>query len=390
MSDAIFAELRDLVTQQGPMPAVDRLCELLGERGDYHSLFYALLMRKRLELGVSPVPTGPSQDLPEACHGPYEEAIRQAGRRVGQLYLDAGDISKAWIFFRMINEPAPVAAALDKVNPPEGEDLHPLVQVAYYEGVNPRKGFDLILDRFGLCNAVTTLGGQEFPHSAEIRRYCIGRLVRSLSEELKSRLSAEIAGREGKPPDTSGTLETMLNGRDWLFEDEFAHIDVSHLSAVVQMSIHLEPGPDLDLARQLCAYGRRLAPRLQYAGEPPFEDTYRDYGVYLDVLAGKDVEGGLDHFRKKVDTADPDLAGTLPAEALVNLLLRLNRTAEAVAVSRKHLAAVEGRRLSCPSLVELCQKAGDYETLAAAAEERGDVVHFTAGLLATGQARLPQ
>src|SRR5208282_3654142 len=131
---------------------------------DYGGLFYALLMKKRHELGVLPVPTSPSQDLPVAVHQDYEEAIRGAGRLVCRLYLDEGNIPQAWPYARMLGEPQPVAAALDQYRPAEGEDIQQLVHIAFYEGVNPRKGFDWILDRFGLCNAITTLSSQELPH----------------------------------------------------------------------------------------------------------------------------------------------------------------------------------------------------------------------------------
>jgi hypothetical protein len=381
MNSDIFDELRQLVATAGPAPAIDRLCDWLRQQGDYHSLFYALLMKKRQELGVNPVPTAPTQELPESVKDSYEEAIRAACRLVGGLCLEAGNIPQAWVFFRMINEPGPVAAALERHQPKENDDLHPLVQIAYYEGVHPRKGFDWILDRFGLCNAITTLSSQAFPHGEEARQHCIRRLVRNLYDELAGRLAAEIARREGTPPESRKVRELMA-GRPELFAEEFAHVDTSHLSSVVQMSVHLTPGEELQMARELCDYGQKIATRLRYAGDPPFEDQYRDYGVYLSALAGEDVDSSVEHFRTKVETYDRAEVGTYPAEVLVNLLLRLNRLADAVALSRQYLAAVNNRQLTCPSLVELCQEAKDYGTLAEAAREQGDTVHFTAGLIA--------
>ena len=56
--------------------------------------------------------------------------------------------------------------------------------------------------------------------------------------------------------------------------------------------------------------------------------------------------------------------GTFPAEILVNLLLRLDRPKEALAVARKHLARLGDQRVSCPSIVDLCRQTGDYQTLA--------------------------
>src|SRR5439155_12279601 len=128
--------------------------------------------------------------------------------------------------------------------------------------------------------------------------------------------------------------DIMESGSDELFAVDFYHIEVSHLSSVVQMSGELPAGPELDLARELCAYGRKLSARFQYPGEPAFENQYRDYAVYLDVLASDNVEAGLAHFRAKVESSNPEEVGTAPAEVLVNLLLRLSRNAEALAVAR--------------------------------------------------------
>ena len=65
------------------------------------------------------------------------------------------------------------------------------------------------------------------------------------------------------------------------------------------------------------------------------------------------------------------------------LLLKLGRGAEALEVSRKHLARSDGRPTSCPNLNELCQKLGDYKALAETAREQGDPVHYLAGLIAS-------
>ena len=61
---------------------------------DYASLFYALLLRKRQQLGVSPMPTGPASELPPYAHADYEEAIREAGREVGRLYCRTANCRK--------------------------------------------------------------------------------------------------------------------------------------------------------------------------------------------------------------------------------------------------------------------------------------------------------
>lgn len=376
----MFDELQQTLAQQGPKAAIDQLCTELRERKDYNGLFYAMLLRKRHELGLSPVPSGASADIPEALQPPYEDAIRDAARMVGNLYLDQGDIGQAFLYFRMIGELSPIVAAIERFEPGEGEDVQQVVEIAFHHGVSPKKGFDLLLQRFGLCSAITTASGGDYNHPPDVRTYCIQRLIRALYEELVSRLKSEIFNKEGTEPIETSVRELIRN-RPNLFEDDFYHIDVSHLSSVVQMSMHVPPGPELEMARELAEYGKKLSPRYQYPGDPPFEDHYVDYSAYLDILAGVNVEENLNHFRKKLEV-DPDSIGTAPAEVLVNLLLKLNRPKDALDVARKYLAGEDARQLNCPSVNELCEKAKDYRTLSEVARERGDSVHFLAGLLA--------
>jgi len=141
-SPALFDELQSVLKTAGPEAALARLDAQLRQQKDYNGLFYALLMKKRHQLGIVPIPTSPTQDIPEQHHVAYEAAIRQAAQEVGRLFLQEGNIPQAWAFFRMLNEPDPVRTALANYKPAEDEDMQPIIQVAYYEGVHPRRGLD--------------------------------------------------------------------------------------------------------------------------------------------------------------------------------------------------------------------------------------------------------
>src|SRR5205807_1983800 len=155
LDPAVFDRVRAALDSSGPLAAIDRLCDELKQAGDYQNLFYARLMRKRVELGVPPFPTGPSTELPGNTHEAYEETIRTAGREIGQIYLARGDIPKAWAFFRMLGEPDPVKDALRTYAPGPDDDPYPVIEVAWQHGLLPEKGFDLVLDRNGVCSAIT-------------------------------------------------------------------------------------------------------------------------------------------------------------------------------------------------------------------------------------------
>src|SRR5207249_4351586 len=112
---------------------------------------------------------------------------------------------------------------------------------------------------------------------------------------------------------------------------------MSHLSSVVRFSLSLPPGPETRMAMELCEYGEKTSPRYRGEGQPPFDQPYTDEKIFLRTLLGEQVEEGISHFRAKLEAADLYEIGTMPAEALVNLLLRVDRPAEAVKVFAQHL-----------------------------------------------------
>lgn len=388
----VFDDLRRTLAAEGPAAAADRLVETLRRAGNLDALFYALLLRARLRLGADPVPTRPAAELPEPLHAPYEEAIRDAARTVGRLYIEAGDIPRAWNYFRLIGEPGPVRDALDTVVLEEDDDHYPLVEIALHHGVHPRKGFDLILTRQGICNAITVFGGFEAALAPDVRAYCARRLVETLYDQLRERLRYEILQHGEPEPPAGATVAGLTANRDWLFADAAYLIDVSHLGAVVQAATALPPDdPALRQAIELCDYGARLAPNMTFPGDPPFEDLYADHAAYLRVLAGEAVEAGLERFRAKAEAAaaakPEEEMGTRPAGVYVTLLLHAGRPAEAAAAARQFLAAADERALSCPGPLELTRRLGDYAAFAEVARNRGDAVHYLAVLLA---ARSPE
>jgi hypothetical protein len=71
---------------------------------------------------------------------------------------------------------------------------------------------------------------------------------------------------------------------------------------------------------------------------------------------------------------------------LVYLLHRTGRHDEAIAAHLKYLKGVKAEPSVAPSLLQLCDMAGDYTKLIASAEERGDLLQFAAGIVrAAGQ-----
>ncbi|MCS7022670.1 MAG: hypothetical protein NZU63_12690 [Gemmataceae bacterium] len=375
-----FARLQGVFEQSGAAQAIDTLINELRAAEDFTNLFYALLLRKRWEMGVSPFPTGPSTELPPETHEEYEQAIRQAGREVGQALLQRRRFTQAWAFYHMLDELEPLRTALEAYTPAEEEDIGPLIEIAWHQRVLPRKGFDWVLDRHGVCSAITLVSSTDFRNDLALRDYCIGRLVRVVHQQLTERLRADIRERGWGDVPENLSIPTLMTRYPELMAGENYHIDVSHLSSVVQMSIHLPAGQENTLAQELCQYGQRLAPVLQGRHEPPFEEGYSDYLAYLEAIGGQQVEMHLQRFWAKAER-EAAQGSTYAAQVLVNLLVRIGREAEALTAAQRFLLRDDEQHLFCPGVYELGRRLRNYRVIAEAAAARGDPVAFLAALL---------
>lgn len=386
--DAIAAAMRE----GGPGAALDRLAGDLDAAGDYRALLDAMLLKARHELGLPPIAPASMADVPEPLRTQYEERYIEAIRLVGSKYLATGDIPTAWAYYRVIGENQPIARAIDEYRPDEhdgdADRLGAVIEVAFNHGVHPRRGFELILEHYGTCSAITAFEGLP-GHDEAVRVACAERLIRRLHADVSSNIRADIANRGQLAPPAGAGIAELIAGRDWLFAEESYHIDVSHLSSVVRMSVLAADPEAIAMAADLTEYGRRLSPRLQFEGVPPFERIFDDHRVYLRALLGQDVEEAVAHFRTKLGPAEggadpesPDPA--IAAQTLVNLLVRLGRLDEAIEVSSRYLSGLPDAALFCPGVAQLCHRAGDPGRLAEIARRRRDLVNYTAALLSLG------
>src|SRR5271170_4072706 len=155
-ADSAFDSVEDALRAEGPRAALERLAEHLDASGDYRALLDALLLRARHELGLPLIPSGPLSNLPEPERARFEERYIEVIRLVGSKYLEAGDIPTAWAYFRAIGETDRVARAiLDYRAEGDEERLGAVIEVAFNHGVNPLRGFELILEHYGTCSAIT-------------------------------------------------------------------------------------------------------------------------------------------------------------------------------------------------------------------------------------------
>src|SRR5256885_2023039 len=138
--------------------------------------------------------------------------------------LDPAELSRAWSCFRLIGEPEPVREALANLRPGPDADVYPLIEIAWQNGLLPEKGFDLVLDRHGVCSAITMVGSSDLNANPKLRDYCVGRLVRAVHEQLAERVRADLEAR-GLPAPAGATIPQLIAGRPELFGEDAYHID---------------------------------------------------------------------------------------------------------------------------------------------------------------------
>ncbi len=377
----LFETLDRTLATSSPAEALEQLATTLADRGEFRALLDARLLQARLDLGLPLVQAGSIAEIPEPTRTQYEERYVEAIREVGKRLLDVGEIGAAWAYFRAIAEKEPVAAAIEAYEPVENDEkIGQVVEVAFNQGVHPRKGFALILDHYGTCSAISAF--ESLPPDEPIRIACADRLIRRLHADLTANLRGEIA-RRGQPLPPEGTpIGDLIAGREWLFVDDSYHLDVSHLASTVRLSPLLVDPESIALAVGLTDYGRNLSERHRYEGDPPFEDHYGDHAFYLRASLGQEVDEAVAHFRSKLPAPDPDGQDeAIAAQVLVRLLVRLDRIEEALDVSAEHLAHLPDSALACPNVADLCRKLGRLDRLAEIARGRGDVVNYAAAKL---------
>src|SRR5229473_3809864 len=244
MSDA-FDLIDQTLQSGGPEAGFEFLAKKVREDKNYPLLFEVRLLKKRHELGLPLIQIDDSAPMPPETRREYDKAFIDAAREVGSLFLADGNIQRAWPYFRAIGETAPVAAAIDKFDSPEG--IEPIIEIAFMERVSPFKGFQMILSNYGICRAITSFG--QFP-SREGRDESLRLLTRTLHAELVESLKRAIARNEEQAPDTLSVPELMA-GRHWLFEGNSYYVDTSHLTSVIRFSLDLTDREILGLACEL-------------------------------------------------------------------------------------------------------------------------------------------
>lgn len=384
MSQNLFEELRHVQETSGTASAIHELIETLTEEKNYDRLFEAMLLKHRFEMGL-PLAQPTSLDVPEDKRQEFEDHYIETAREVGNLFLADGNIPRAWPYLRTIGETAKVREALENLTPSReaDENTEKCIAIALHEGAHPVKGLELLLKSYGICNTITTFDQalQQSLFTPQDQKRAAAMLVREIYQDLSYTLEREVTQKFAMLPSGMSVRE-LITGRDWLFENQNYHIDVSHLNSVVRFARAFNPEtPELPKVIELCEYGSKLSPQFQYPGEPPFDEFYPAHLHFFKALAGDNTEQHLQYFRERLANEPDEQDKPYLAIVLVDLLMRLKRFDEAVDAATPHLCQVNDLSPNGFSYARLCQQAGRFDAWRDACEKTGDHVGFAAAII---------
>lgn len=376
-----FAELENSLAAQGTAGLLSALADRLRASRQPHQLFEALKMQVRHRLGLPLLYSDTPDELTDSQRNGLEEGLIGACREVGLLLLKEGKIREGWMYLRAVGEKETVAAELAKIDA-DDVSLEELIEVCLHEGVDTARGYSLVLQHYGTCNAITTFESV-MPHRPRREQQQAAELLtRHLHRELLHSVRTDITRQEGAPPE-GDTLAELVRDRPWLFQEFSYHIDTTHLASVVRYSRLLTSPDSLRLARDLTEYGRRLSKQFQFQGDEPFADLYPSHALYLSALLGEQVDEALDYFRQKAESLPREQYGPGPSEIYIDLAARTGRASLALSEALR-LAPASGLASAgiAPSLLDLARAAGDLESYLDHCRQRDDLLGYAAGLAA--------
>lgn len=349
---------------------------LIGQK-DYHRLFDALLMQTRLDQGLPLSKPTSMEGIPEDKERAFRNEYIKAARKVGALFLKDGQLSDAWAYFRTINEPQPIKAAIEKLVIPDepDEQFDEMVNLALYEGAHVVKGLEFLLATHGTCNTVTALSQLQPQMTAPERRAAAALMVTTIHRELVEHLQAVV--KEQRPgAETNISLSELVKQHPWLFEEGSYHIDVSHLHSTVGFARALTAeDPELQLAISLCEYGRCLDGPLQYPGDIPFDDFYPANEWFLKAISGIDVEAGVNYFLKKLKDEPDEPDRRLISMVILDLAERTKQLARVMSHVLPHVGQMEDPNGF--SFTEMCLDLGLQDDLEKLALQNDDPLAWT-------------
>lgn len=387
-----FDELQRIANESGIEKALDYVEQIVRRGKKYPALFEVMKMRVRHCLGLPILYSDTPEQLSDEQQRQLEDGLVAACREVGTLLMKSGDLQQGWMYLQPVGDQELNLRLLKNIQPDE-ENIDLLIDTAVAQGAAPAYGYQLLLEHYGTCNGITTFETQsaafDRPTQREMATVLLDHLYAELLDNIHYTLNdsgSDSSGNEKETPATDAkkydSISEVMQAHPDLFTHGAHHIDTTHLASLMRIARLMESPKKLLKAYELAVYGSQLAEDFHYAGQPPFEDTYRDHIHYFGALTGKtDADAAVDHFRQKIETVDINQHGPVAIETTVELMHRLGRNEDALRLSMEALLDKHPPMGIAPDPMTIANTEPLRAMLVEYYRDQDDLVSFAAGLL---------
>ncbi len=374
-----FQQLETELAENGSESLLNRLVDELREKKMFGELFEALKMRVRCQIGLPLMYTENGDELNEDQRTALEAGLLDACRDVGESLVRIGRLREGWMYLRPVGDKSAAMKVFREVEPDE-DNIEEMIEVCLHEGLDVERGYKLVLEQYGTCNAITTFesGVRGLPQADQ--EIAAQLLVKHLHSELATTLKSDIAQQEGAEP-TEATIGKMVADRDWLFGEYSYHVDTTHLASTVRFARICSDPETLCLALDMTHYGRRLNEQFQFQGDEPFVDQYPSHALYFEALLGENQEQALAYFRDKAANLDAVEWSTIAIDTYVDLLAKMGKHREAIEAHIDMTPPNARPAGQAPSLLELAEGADDFTQFLDYCRKHDDLLGYATGLL---------
>jgi hypothetical protein len=367
---------------KGLVEALDELGGFFRSQKRYHELFELrkVVLRMRLDLPVDQWQS--IEELPAGQAEQLETGLLEICRDVGSELMRDGEILSGWSYLEPVGDKRLARELLGNVTA-SSSNLEALIHLSIGQGIDPGRGFALVLERFGTCAAITTLESQLAAAPLETRRDVVAQLVRHVYQELSGNVDRSLgeSRQTTDGPYAAGYLTGIMKRYPDLTAGLNHHIDTTHLASTVRCSRILCDPEVVGLAIELASYGCGLHADFQYPAAPPFESTYPDTREFLRAILGEDVDKLVPKLESLAQLQLEDSNILDSAAWLVYLLDQRGRGEEAVDAWLARLHEVNNESVlnddMAPSLQQLTRRYRLWDKVAAVLRERGDLLGYS-------------
>ena len=382
--EPVFSQLEKIVNEQDISVALAWLVDHFRTSGEHHQLFETRKMQVRHGLGLSLLYRNEPDQLDEPTQRSLEDGLLEVCREVGTLLFKKGELREGWMYLQPVGDRELNESLLKQIEVND-DNRDTIIEVALHEGAAPEYGYAMLLEGFGTCNAITTFDTHCIRFDSSVRQNLAALLVVHLYKELVNNIRNHIEQHEKSLPE-SESLNELLQDRQWLTEGGNHHVDTTHLASLMRIGRIVHSADELGQLHELTRYGAMLSSDFHYQGDPPFEDCYRDHGLFYRALVTDDpeaAEAAIKHFEQKTKTVDRAQYGAAAVETLVDLLCRLGRNQQALEVYTEQLYRQEDLVGIAPNIFDIAKSPEEISFLTTFFRSQNDLLGFSVGLLSS-------